>query len=105
MILPASGDVVSALNPFGENIGMRVPDCHKAQEFLELSGPLATSSANLAGQSPALNAEEVNRYFPRLPLLAPLPWLQASGMASTVIRWEKPGNWRVLRKGAVILKN
>ena len=74
-------------------------------EFLERSGPLATSSANLAGQSPALSEMEVNSCFPQLPLLGPLPWPKASGMASTLIRWQQPGKWQILRNGAVILKD
>ena len=40
------------------------------------------------------------RYFPDLPQLGPQPWPQPSGQASTVMTWDSPGQWRVLRRGA-----
>ena len=104
MVLPASGSIVDALNPGGVNIGVRIPASDVAIELLSKCGPLATTSANLAGCSPAMNAEEVVSYFPGLPLLAPLPWPIASGLASTVILWRSQGSWQVVRKGAVIIQ-
>ncbi len=103
MILPASGPIVQALNPGGINIGMRVPDCDAAIELLAKSGPLATTSANLAGDLPATDAMEASHYFPNLPLLGPIPWTLGSGKASTVVLWKSKGWWQVLRRGAVIL--
>ena len=103
LILPASGWIVDALNPGGENLGMRVPDCEIAIELLSKSGPLATTSANLAGKSPSRNEKEASDCFPGLPLLGPLPWPASSELASTVILWKSRGSWQVLRKGAVII--
>ena len=103
MILPASGPIVDSLNPGGANIGMRVPACEATIELLLKSGPLATTSANLAGHSPCLNAREAFNLFPDLPLLGPLPWPLGSGLASTVIAWSGRGCWQVLRRGAVII--
>ncbi len=103
IILPASGPFVDVLNPGGLNIGMRVPACEAAIELLTKSGPLATTSANLSGHPPSINAREASNYFPELPLLGPIPWPAPSGMASTVIVWRSIGHWQVLRRGAVIL--
>ncbi|KGG13036.1 MULTISPECIES: L-threonylcarbamoyladenylate synthase [Prochlorococcus] len=102
MVLPSSSELVHELNPGGVSIGMRVPDCDLAKHLLSQSGPLATSSANLSGQEPLLLSEEVAAKFPRFPLLAPTPWPKPSGLASTVISWQGPGNWHLIRKGAVI---
>ena len=104
MILPSSGSIVDALNPGGVNIGIRIPACEVAIELLSKSGPLATTSANIAGYPPTLNAEEATNCFPGLPLLGPLPWPNPSGLASTVIQWRSKGCWQVLRKGAVIVQ-
>ncbi len=105
MVLPADGPVVEALNPGELNLGIRVPACESALELLSQSGPLATTSANLAGEPPSLTAEDASKYFPDLPLLGPTPWPVVSGQASTVILWRKPGCWQLLRNGAVIIES
>ena len=105
LILPAKGPIVDSLNPGGSNLGMRIPDCEVTLELLSKSGPLATTSANLAGESPFLCAEEASKCFPDLPALGPVPWPVSSGCASTVIIWRGSENWQVLRRGAVILEN
>ncbi len=102
MVLPCSGDVVEALNPGAKTLGIRIPDCSMTRDLIGSCGPLATTSANIAGESSSLNAEEASACFPELPLLGPLPWPASSGLASTVISWEGPGSWQSLRIGAVI---
>ncbi len=104
MILPASGTIVDALHPGGKNIGLRVPKCDLTLDLLAKTGPLATTSANLAGHTSSLNEFEAANYFPGLSLLGPLPWADCSGLASTVILWERKGCWKVVRKGAVTLE-
>ena len=101
MILPSSKPALRQLNPISTSIGMRVPDCDFSRKLLDLSGPLATSSANIAGQPTSINEKDAWEYFPQLPLLGPLPWPISSGLASTVIAWVKPGCWKVLRKGSL----
>ena len=66
------------------------------------TGPLATTSANISGEEPAKDANEASIQFPGIPMLAPIPWPNSSGMASTVIEWEK-GKWNLLRAGSVVL--
>jgi L-threonylcarbamoyladenylate synthase len=96
LVLPASGPLVEALNPGGESLGLRVPDCTLSQALLRQSGPLASTSVNLSGQPPALTAEEASWLFPDLALLGPLPWPSGSGIPSEVRAWSS-GGWSLLR--------
>ncbi|KGG16599.1 hypothetical protein EV06_0441 [Prochlorococcus sp. MIT 0602] len=102
IVVPAVKELVDNLNPFGSSIGMRVPACDFTINFLEKSGPLATTSANISGHDPLLDPKAVSKCFPQLPLLGPLPWPKPSGQASTLIEWKAPGSWQILRIGAVI---
>lgn len=96
LVLPLVGPLQQALNPWGDSLGLRVPDCAMARELLSHSGPLATTSVNRSGQAPALTAREANRLFPELPMLGPLPWPPGSGQPSEVRAWS-PEGWTVLR--------
>ncbi|HJN36522.1 MAG: L-threonylcarbamoyladenylate synthase [Prochlorococcus sp.] len=102
LVVPVRGAVREQLNPWGLTLGMRVPASEVTRRLLALSGPLATSSANLSGQDPCRTAADSARCFPGLPLLGPLPWPAPSGVASTVVTWSGSGCWQVLRQGAVI---
>jgi len=106
LVLPAQGPTLQALHPGGTSLGLRVPACPMAQDLLRCSGPLATTSANPSGQEPAANAEDAARMFPAQALLAPVPWPQGGGQASTVLAWHQgeaaPGRWQVLRAGALL---
>ncbi|MCX5940868.1 MAG: L-threonylcarbamoyladenylate synthase [Cyanobium sp. LacPavin_0818_WC50_MAG_67_9] len=102
LVLPATGPLAAALNPGGDSLGLRLPACAEAQALLRLSGPLATTSANLSGRPAATTAEQATLQFPGVPLLAPLPWPVAGGQASTVVAWREPGGWQVLRAGALL---
>jgi len=101
-VLPARGTVLEQLHPGGTSLGLRVPQCRQALELLELSGPLATTSANRSGEAPCLEAITAARSFPGVPLLAPVPWPEAAGVASTVMAWSDTGAWQLLRPGAVM---
>lgn len=105
MVLPASGKIVELLNPGSMSIGVRIPDHYLAIELLNKIGPLATTSANISGQSPIEDAEKASKIFPEIPLLGPIPWPKPSGLASSVIEWIEPKSWRFLRRGAVIPSN
>jgi len=102
LVLPASGHIVNALNPGAKSIGIRVPANQLTRIFLNNSGPLATTSVNPSGEKPAISAQEAASYFPRLPLLGPVPWPKPLGQVSTVIEWKGAGNWQLLRRGAVM---
>ncbi len=102
LILPAISEIVAKLNPMGNSIGMRVPDSSLAKELLDMTGPLATTSANFSGEDALLEPEAIAKCFPKLPFLGPPSWPKSSGLASTLIKWESKGEWKLLRKGAVI---
>ena len=102
LVLPIAGPLVELLNPGGASLGLRVPAAPLACDLLRHSGPLATTSANVSGQPPATTAEEAARQFADVPLLGPMPWPEAGGMASTVLAWREGGGWQVLRAGALL---
>lgn len=105
LVLPFAGAITAALHPGGCSLGVRVAACAPLQALLRRTGPLATSSVNRSGEPPALNHGEALQQFPALPWLEPLPWPGASGQASTVLAWssdgDHPGDWQVLRAGAL----
>ena len=110
LVLPARGTLINQLHPGGCSLGLRIPACAEARELLGQSGVLATTSANPSGVAAARDAEAACRFFPGLPLLAPIPWPAASGLASTVLAWQggedgsaDRAGWRVLRQGAFVL--
>ena len=69
MVLPANGPIVHALNPGQSTLGMRIPACEMTIDLLARRGPLATTSANLSGDSPCLNSTQASNCFPDLPFL------------------------------------
>jgi len=102
IILPTIGNLSENLNCNSNSVGFRVPDLRLARDLLLKTGPLATTSANISGKSPVKDALEASIQFPGVPILAPVPWPKSSGMASTVIEWNK-GEWKLLRAGSVVL--
>ena len=105
IVLPTIGNVSKNLNSNSNSnsLGFRVPALRLARDLLMHTGPLATTSANISGKSPVKDALEASIQFPGIPILAPVPWPNSSGIASTVVEWEK-GKWNVLRHGSVVLK-
>jgi L-threonylcarbamoyladenylate synthase len=86
-------------------LGIRVPNHPIALELLALTGPLATTSANVSGQPPLLNQLDIAHTFPTaLTLSAEAfePDQAASGMPSTVAKWTGH-SWEILRQGKIQL--
>ena len=102
MILPTIGNISNYLNCKSDNVGLRVPSLSIARELLLETGPLATTSANISGESPVKNELEASIQFPGIPILGPVPWPNSSGEASTVIEWRE-GQWKLLRAGSVVI--
>ena len=102
IVLPTIGNTSDSLNCNKESLGFRVPALKIARDLLLKTGPLATTSANISGNPPVKDALEASIQFPRIPMLAPVPWPRGSGMASTVIEWNE-GKWKLLRAGSVVL--
>ena len=84
-------------------IGIRIPDSSMARLLISFSGPLATSSANISGISPSLTAKQISLDLPNLNLLGPVPWQKCSGKASTIIKWNSEGEWKLIRQGNIVL--
>ena len=102
IVLPTVGNVSKNLNSNSNSLGFRVPALRIARDFLKQTGPLATTSANISGKFPVKDAMEASIQFPGIPILAPVPWPNSSGIASTVVEW-KEGKWNLLRPGSVVL--
>ena len=102
MVLPTVGNISENLNSNSNSLGFRVPSLGLARDLLMQTGPLATTSANISGRSPIKDALEASIQFPGIPKLAPVPWPNSSGIASTVVEW-KEGKWNLLRSGSVVV--
>ncbi|MGL4498596.1 MAG: L-threonylcarbamoyladenylate synthase [Planktothrix sp.] len=107
LVLPASDKVPPAMNPADPStIGVRVPDCAIAQSILARTGPMATTSANLSGQPPLLTMAEINHQFPDVLTLFSSdfdPTIPPSTLPSTVAKWERNGQWTILRQGNLVI--
>lgn len=81
-------------------VGVRMPDHAFTRDLLRAAGPLATSSANLSGESNTLNARQVLEQLDgRVELVldgGPVP----GGVPSTVVDCTKEPA-KILRQGAV----
>ena len=75
-----------------------------AQSLMRETGPLLTSSANISGLKGSISAEGIALDFPSLKILGPIPWVKSSGKASTIIFWNKSGDWRLIREGEVLVR-
>lgn len=62
VILPLS-DELSYAHKGLKSLPFRIPADETLRQFLEETGPLATSSANLEGRPPATSLEEAKNYF------------------------------------------
>jgi len=84
--------------PGGSTLGVRIPKHKVALELLRHSGPLMTTSANLHGEDPAMDAAEAEKLAGVMAVLdggaAP------GGIASSVLDLTGPEP-HVLREGAI----
>ncbi len=104
MVLPASPIIPRTMNPLNpDSIGVRVPQNAIAQQILKQTGALATTSANLSGQTALTKMLEIDRIFPTVYVLD-IENSNNSNVASTVIKW-KNNQWNILRQGQVIIDN
>ncbi len=104
MVIPSSGQGSETITSNDHTIGLRIPNSFIAQSLLTEIGPLLTSSANISGFKGSITAEGIALDFPSLGILGPVPWEKSSGQASTIISWENNRNWRLIRKGEVLVE-
>lgn len=108
-VLPASERVPPAMNPTNSGtIGIRIPANYVACQILRQTGALATTSANLSGQTPLTTMEAIASAFPGILVLDDRKLddraKRGSGLPSTVVRWTGSG-WTVLRQGGVKIES
>ena len=104
MVVPSSLKHSSIITSRDLTLGLRIPNLYMAQSLLKKTGPLLTSSANISGLNNCITAEEIALDFPYVNILGPVPWEKGSGKASTIISWEKSRNWKLIRKGELLIK-
>ncbi|MDJ0649458.1 MAG: L-threonylcarbamoyladenylate synthase [Xenococcaceae cyanobacterium MO_188.B19] len=101
LVLPASDAVPNAINPTNaKTVGIRIPDSKIALEILSQTGILATTSANLSGESPLREMAKIAQAFPEVLVIKQESTITGSGLPSTVVQW-KENNWQILRQGSV----
>jgi L-threonylcarbamoyladenylate synthase len=101
LVLPATDLIPTVMNPLqNQTIGLRVPNCDLARLILRQTGALATTSANLSGESPLLTMAEISNKFPDAIALDRDLETPNLGQPSTVIQWHDSA-WKILRQGAV----
>ena len=104
MVIPASEKQTSILTSNDLTVGLRIPNSNMAQSLIRETGPLLTSSANISGFKGSITVEGIFIDFPSVKILSPIPWEKSSGKASTSISWKKSGDWRLIRKGEVLVR-
>jgi len=104
MVVPSSYQQNASLTSKDRSLGIRIPNSSIAQTLLQETGPLLTSSANISGFTGSITAEGIALDFPSIEILGPIPWEKSSGKASTIIFWKKIGDWSLIRKGEVFVK-
>ena len=104
MIIPSSEKQSATLTSSDLSLGLRIPNSYIAQSLLKETGPLLTSSANISGFTGSITVEGIALDFPSVEILGPIPWKKSSGKASTIISWKKSGDWILIRKGDVLVR-
>jgi L-threonylcarbamoyladenylate synthase len=100
MVLPASERIPPTMNPLNpQSIGVRVPNNAIAQNILQQTGALATTSANLSGEAALTKMSAIAEKFPSVYVLDS-EHEAISGIASTVIKWTGE-DWQILRQGQI----
>ena len=104
MVIPCSKKETAILTSSDFTLGLRIPNSYMAQSLMKETGPLLTSSANISGFTGLNTAEGIALDFPSVGILGPVPWEKGSGKASTIISWKKNRDWKLIRKGEVLIK-
>ena len=104
MIIPSSEKQNVILTSNDLTLGLRIPNSDIAQSLMKETGPLLTSSANISGFKGSMTAEGIALEFPSVKILGPIPWRKISGKGSTIISWKKSGDWGMIRKGEVLVR-
>ena len=102
LVVPRHPDLPENISP-DATIGVRMPDHPVALSLLRISGPLATTSANLSGEPSTRSASEVvEQLGGRVPLVLD-GGITPGGTASTVVDCTSPEPV-ILREGPISLQ-
>ena len=104
MVIPSAEKETAILTSKDLTLGLRIPNSYMAQSLMKETGPLLTSSANISGFTGSITAKGIALDFPSVEILGPIPWGKSSGKASTIISWQKSGDWMLIREGEVIVR-
>ena len=103
VVIPLCEKKKSNIGTSNSTLGLRIPNSSMAKSFIQKTGPLFTSSANLSGFEESTTADAVSNSLPDVDILGPIPWEKCSGKASTIIKWVNKGNWKLIRRGQVFI--
>lgn len=102
IIVPKSEKTGNFVSSGMDSIGLRIPNHPVLLELLKLTGPIATTSANLSGEEPALNFEQAQKYIgTQVDFILQDFGVKAEGTASTVVL-AVDDQIKVLRQGTII---
>ena len=104
LVIPSSKKHTAILTSKDFTLGLRIPKSYMAQSLMKETGPLLTSSANISGFTGSITAEGIALDFPLIEILGPIPWEKSSGKASTIISWQKSGEWSLIREGEILVR-
>ena len=104
IVVPSSEKQTKILTSNDLTLGLRIPNSNMAKSLMKETGPLLTSSANISGFNGSLTPDGIALDFPSVHILGPIPWGESSGKASTIISWNKSGDWRLIRDGEVLVE-
>ncbi len=100
LVVPAAAAVPPAVRAADGTVGLRCPDHALMRQILALTGPLAASSANLAGEPPAVTNQAAVAALGGAAAVAVDAGGLVAGVPSTVVRVTGEG-LEVLREGAL----
>lgn len=83
-----------------QTIGVRLPDHPFARQLLQITGPLATTSANLSGKANPYSANDVIQQLDGQVDLILDGGLVVGGVPSTVVGWNSE-DLKIFRQGAI----
>lgn len=103
LLLFKSDVVPASITRGSDKVGIRMPNHKLMLELLNICGPIAATSANKSGDTPAINAKEVSEKLPEIEFIldgGPCP----IGISSTVAdATEDPP--KILRQGTIKLES
>jgi len=100
IVLPRAGGVTFSLGGEGarESVGVRVPACDVALDLLGLTGPLAVTSANKSGRSPAHTVDDARASL-KDDVAVFVDGGRCAGVPSTVVSLVR--GMEIVRQGSV----